>query len=214
MNTIHGSKRNGGDSLELIARTSEATITEVMLADYRDQYDYLELQDRDVDGVNEDEEYEILDSWSGEQEDEADEDKPLVYWRRRATQNTFPAESITDVEVVTPEEYADEYGGTPELGTFDGSWHAVTKGEDGIDDELGLCGDLTEIHLLCDAMYISAAIHQRLGLKLAAWDEDCMWTRKELDGHDDEDADYYFRTIGKVYGADAEVAARRQYAKE
>lgn len=147
-----------------------------------------------------------------EQADEIEEDV-LVYWRRTGSP-AFPVESVSSVEVVTPEEYADEYGGTPGLGTSDGAWHAVNGDSDGIDESIGLCGDLSEIHLLCDAMHISAAIHQHLGLTLAAWGEDCMWKKGQLDSHGVEDADYYFRTIGKLYGADAEAAARRQYAKE
>jgi len=138
----------------------------------------------------------------------------LVYWRRTGKTYAFPVENLNGVEVLTPAEYEAEYGGLPEVGGHDGDWHAVTGEADGIDDGLGLCGDLHEIHLLCDAMYVSAAIHKHLGLTLAAWDEDCMWKKGQLDGHGDEDADYYFRTIRKVYGADAEAAARRQYAKE
>jgi len=155
-------------------------------------------------------------------EDFTKQSNVLVYWRRTGKPYAFPVENVNGVEVLTNAEYEAEYGGSPEVGLHDGDWHAVTGVKrfqdpaiwDGIDEGLGLCGDLHEIHLLCDAMYISAAIHQHLGLSLAAWDEGCMWKKSQLDGHGDEDANYYFRTIGKVYGADAEAAARRQYAKE
>lgn len=138
----------------------------------------------------------------------------LVYWRRTSKPD-YPVENVNAVEVLTPTEYESEYGGgLPKLGNHDGGWHAINGEADGIDESLGLCGDLIEIHLLCDAMHVSAAIHQHLGLTLTPWDEDCMWTKGQLDGHGDDDAAYYFRTIGKVYGADAEAAARRRYAKE
>jgi hypothetical protein len=138
----------------------------------------------------------------------------LAYWRRMGKPYAFPAQNINDIEVLTPAEYEAEYSSVPEVGGHDGDWHAVNGEADGIDDGLGLCGDLSAIHLLCDAMFVSAAIHQHLGLTLAAWDEDCMWRKGQLDGHGNEDAVYYFRTIGRVYGADAEAAARRQYVKE
>jgi len=91
----------------------------------------------------------------------------LVYWRRIGAP-AFPAERIDDVEVLTPAEYEAEYGGSPAVGVYDGSWHALTGDSDSIEESLGLCGDLTEIHLLCDAMNISGAIHRHLGLTLAA----------------------------------------------
>jgi hypothetical protein len=142
-----------------------------------------------------------------------DDDEVLVYWRRTG-QPAFPVENISSVEVMTPEEYADEHEGKPNIGTYDDAWHAVHGDSDSIGEELGLCGDLSEIYLLCDAMYISAAIHHHLGLTPTECGEDYLWTKGQLDSHGIEDADYYFRTIGKVYGTAAEAAARRQYAKE
>ena len=137
----------------------------------------------------------------------------LVYWRRLG-EPAFPVHGVRSVEVLAPEEYREKYGGSPSLGASAGAWNAVHGDDDCIDESLGLCGELSEVSLICDAILVSAAIHRHLGLSMSRWDEDCMWMGHQLDSHGPEDAECYFATMGEVYGADAEAAARRQYAKE
>lgn len=140
-------------------------------------------------------------------------DHALVYWRRIG-QPAYPTTSVGSVEVVTPLQYEEIYGGTPRFGSHDGAWHVVSGEEEGIDNSLGLCDDLHNIHLICDALYISVAIHQHLGIAPPSRFEQSLWRKAELDGHDPEDADYYFHTTATLYGTGAETEARRQYNSE
>lgn len=138
--------------------------------------------------------------------------KPVLAYYRRIGQPAYPADSLNEVEVLTPKEYAENYGGEPELGPCDGDWNAVVGDVESIDEQLGLCGDLTEIGLLCDAMYISVAVHRHISHAPSVCDEDNFFRRDQLDSHDEAEAERLFATIKELYGEDAEAAARRQYA--
>lgn len=76
--------------------------------------------------------------------------------------------------------------------------------------QLGLCGVLTETHLLTSALRQYAVIREALGLGDASEDSD--WEPYEvahLDSAEAKDYDMLCATVGIVYGPGAEAAQRK-----
>lgn len=132
---------------------------------------------------------------------EYEPDQIVAYWSRK-----FPADRMSDVVVLTAAEWAAD-GGQP--GILTEGWQPVRDGS--IDDDLDLCGELTECVLLADRILISGAIHQALGLSPEPWDRQSMWRACDLDDHTDDQAEYFFAAIGEAYGPQAEADARSRY---
>lgn len=83
-----------------------------------------------------------------------------------------------------------------------------------IAEQLGLCGTLTECHLLVSALRQYAVIREACGLGDSTNDHDWEpYTAEQLDGADAKDYDLLCRTVGIVYGSEAEAAQREALSK-
>lgn len=121
-----------------------------------------------------------------------------IYWRRKYG---FPVECIGAVHVVRGEDWEGEPLAHDE--GHDAGWHRldidVGAGAEVVADiwePLGLCGDLTDMALISDAVCVAAAIVSELGVQPPPPDDiayDCPWNPGHLEngGTNESPSDEY-----------------------